>query len=164
MRIPNFARFQRFMQLTAFFVCGMIVGSAIYSALLNDQYNLAIISNRELIDQLDSIKKELKQKEEIHKSNVIKRIVAHIEEQQGKSPIDKITEGELKKRLRADMEIFLGRSIYSIDSDAQLARILLESKVYEDIGDKDYEVNIMTILVVDNVLQIWVEVKLHLPK
>jgi hypothetical protein len=163
MRVPSFERFQRFMQVTAFFVCGMVVGSAVYSGLENDQYNRAILENYKLKDELQSVKKDLKQAEQIRKQNVIKNIVVHIEEPPGKTKIDVLTEAELKRRLKEDLSIFLGRSIYNIDSDALLARRLLQQKTYDKIGDKDYVVNVKTVLVVDRVMQVWAETEVHVP-
>lgn len=145
-------------------MCGLIVGSAIYSALMNDQYNFVITENYRLRDQLEALRDDINQSEKIHKKNAIKSIVPHIEQMSGMPPLDTMTETELKKRLKRDLDIFLGRSIYEIDSDAKMARKLLEQKIYDDIGDKDYELNVKTMLVVDGILQVWAEAKEHLPK
>jgi hypothetical protein len=164
MRIPTFERFQRFMQVTAFFVCGMIVGSAVYSALENDRVNQIIQDNYKLQDELDTIKKDLDYVQQRSKENVIRNIVLFIEEPQGKPVLDIVTQKELKKRLKEDLKIFIGRSIYKIGSESQLARKLLEQKIYDHIGDQDYEVSVKTMLVVDGDLQVWVEAKVHRPK
>jgi hypothetical protein len=164
MRIPTFERFQRFMQVTAFFVCGMVVGSAVYSALENGMVDGLIRENYRLQDQLGTIKKEYEQVQQLHNENVIRNIVPFVEDTQGKSTIDIVAETELKKRLKQDLKIFIGRSIYKIGSDSQLVRNLLDKKIYDHIGDQDYEVSFKTILVADGVLQVWVEAKVHRPK
>jgi hypothetical protein len=164
MRIPTFERFQRFMQVSAFFVCGMIVGSAVYSALENGMVDGLIRENYRLQDQLGTIKKEYEQVQQLRNENVIRNIVPFVEETQGKSTIDIVAETELKKRLKEDLKIFIGRSIYKIGSESQLVRNLLEKKIYDHIGDQDYEVSLKTILVADGVLQVWVEAKVHRPK
>jgi len=164
MRVPSFDRFQRFMQVTAFFVCGLIVGSAVFGALMNDQYDNVTQQNLLLKQQLAGIEKDLALSEKIRKSNVIKSIVPYVIEQPGKPPLGVLTETEIKKRLRKDLDIFLGRSIYNIDTDAPLARKLLNKIIYEDIGDKDYDVSIQTMLVEGGVLHVWVNVNVHLPK
>lgn len=163
MRVPSFDRFRRFMQVAAFFVCGMIVGSAVYSALMNDQYDLVIVENRLLRQQVDSMKESLNKEEKIRKSNVIKTIVPYILVPPGASELDVLTEVDIKKRLKADLDIFLGRSIYNIGKDAPLARKLLNKIVYE-IGDKNYEMTVQTMLVADGELQVWVRVDVKTPK
>lgn len=152
------------MQVIAFFVCGMVVGSAVYSALENDEVDRLIHENYGLKDQLSTTKKDLEQIQELRNRNVIRNIVPFIEEPQGEAVIDVVTQKELKKRLKDDLKIFIGRSIYKIGSESMIARNLLEHKIYDHIGDNDYEVNVKTILVVDGVLQVWVEAKIHRPK
>ncbi|TVX97990.1 hypothetical protein [Cohnella terricola] len=164
MRIPSFDRFQKFMQVTAFFVCGMIVGSAVYSALKNAIVDKVIFENYNLQDQLETVKKDLEAAHLIRKENVIRSIVMTFVYEQANEPLDILTEKELKKRLKDDLEIFQGRSIYLINKDAEMARKLLSTKMYAQVEGQDYDVTIRTILVVDGVLQTWVEAKKHLGK
>ncbi|MFC4596934.1 hypothetical protein [Cohnella hongkongensis] len=163
MRVPSFDRFQKFMQVTAFFVCGMIVGSAVYSALKNNIVDQIILQNYELKDQVDSLKKDLEMAHQVRKENVIRSIVTiFVHEQNEAEAIDILTEKELKRRLKDDLDIFIGRSIYMINTDSTFARRLLNTKVYDQIEGQDYDVTIRTMLVVDGVLQVWVEAKKHL--
>lgn len=164
MRVPSFARFQRLMQLTAFFVCGLIVGAAVFNALKIEQYDSLSKENVLLRQQLAELTSDLKHAEQIRKANVIKSIQPFILEQPGKPELGVATEAEIKKRLKKDLDIFIGRSIYNIDTDAPLARKLLNKIVYEDIGGQDYEVSVQTMLVADGRLQIWVNAIVHLPK
>lgn len=164
MRMPFFSRFQRSMQLTAFFVCGLIVGSAVYSALENTVVNQTILDNYKLQDEVTSLKKDLKESQQVRKENVIRSIVPYIEVPQDKADIDILTVTELKKALKDDLSIFIGRSIYTINTDAKFANRLLTKKIYHDIGERDYEVSVKTMLVVDSVLWVWVVADLHLPK
>lgn len=163
MRVPSFERFRRLMQAAAFFVCGTIVGAAVFGAIQNDVVDRVLLANLKLKERLDEVAKELAQSEQLRKENVIRSIVVIIEDTAGKSAVDALTETKLKAKLKKDLSIFLGRSIYTIDSDARLARKLLEQKIYENVEDKDYEVTVRTMLVVDGVLQVWVEAKVHLP-
>jgi hypothetical protein len=164
LRVPSFNRYQRIMQAAVFFFCGLIVGSAVFSALQNTQVNQFMLENIQLRGELTTLRKEIDQYQQRRKENVIRNVVPYIEEPQGKPALDILTETELKKRLEKDLKIFLGRSIYKIGSDSQLARNLLEQKIYDHIGDKDYEVSVKTMLVVDGVLQVWVVAKVHHPK
>ena len=164
MRVPSFRRFQKFMQVMAFFVCGMIVGSAVYSALKNQIVEQVILENFKLKDQLATMKMDLELAQEVRKENVIRSVTIIFEHDQGANQIDILTETELKKRLKKDLSIFLGRSIYVINTDARFARNLLSNKIYDLVEDKDYEVTLKTMLVVDGVLQVWAEAKVHLRK
>lgn len=164
MRVPAFSKFHRLMQNTAVFICGLIVGSAVATAMMNDQFDLVVKDNIRLRTELETIKQDRKQDGQIQKRNVIKSIIPQLEAVLNTTQLDTITEGEIKKRLKRDLDIFIGRSIYDIDTDAPLARRLLQKKLYDSIADKTYEINIKTMLVVDGVLRVWVEVREHLPQ
>jgi hypothetical protein len=163
MRVPPFDRFQGLMTRAAFFVCGLVVGSAVYSGLQNDQFDRVITRNKQLERQLDDYQKDMKRLQQVRrKETAITSVVPYIKEAAGKPRLDAMTELELKKRLKADLSIFVGRSIYMIGSDSEFARSLLGNKIYDDIGGKSYEIAVKTMLVVDGVLQVWVEAKVHL--
>lgn len=155
MRVPTFDRFQKFMQATAFFVCGMIVGSAVFNALKNDIVEQVTKDNIRLEDQLLNMKIDLEFAQQSRKENVINRISIIFQpnsEKNGK--LDILTETGLKKQLKEDLEILLGRSIYEIDTGSKFARLLLSKKTYE-FEDNHYKVGLDTMLVVDGVLKVW---------
>ncbi|WP_276354176.1 hypothetical protein [Cohnella caldifontis] len=163
MRVPSFERFQRISAAGAFFVCGMVVGAAVWSGLANEQMNQVILRNIELKEQIDNYQEELsRMQNDSEKGSIIQSILVFVEEPAGKTPLDAVTERELKKRIRDDLTGFRGRRVYNIGKDAQFARSLFENKIYSGIGDNDYEVRISTILVADGVLQVWVQAKVHL--
>lgn len=57
----------------------------------------------------------------------------------------------------SDLEPMRGRSMFDIDTDSKLVRLLLDGKLYI-VRDKEYSVKIRTMLVMEGVLQIWVEI------
>lgn len=153
MRVPDFKRYRRFMHSLAFFVCGMIVGAAVFNAMIIDQTNRIMTQNYEIKEQLNLAEKQLQANRQV---SVIRSIVVFVLKPDDKTALDAVSEVQLKKAIEKDLAILTGRSIYDIGSDAELVRKLLEDKVYTDIGGKDLEVNIRTMLVADSVLQVWV--------
>lgn len=143
------------------FTCGCIVGAVVFAGVSNDALNATRRRNIELTDQLDDMKSKLQQANKFkNRQTAIRTIRPIIEEPPGtENAIDILTESELKKRLKSDLSIFLGRSIYDIHADALFARRLLGSKLYPDIHGKNYIVAVKTVLVVDQELQVWVEAK-----
>jgi len=163
MRVPSFERFQRLSAAGAFFVCGMIVGAAIWSGLAQAQYSEIVRKNMELTQQNDTYQEDLNRiKDDSSKLTTIRRITVYVENPQDKPPLDAIAENELKKRVKNDLDGFRGRSVYQIGKDAQFARSIFENKLYSGIGDDDYEVRITTMLAADGVLQVWVAAEVHL--
>jgi hypothetical protein len=138
----------------AFFLCGMIVGAAIYNSMVMDQSNRIIEQNYDLKEQLTLTEAQL---EANRKVTVIRNIVVFVLEKEGKPPNDKVAEKQLKQKLKEDLSILIGQSIYDIGSDAELVRKLINSKQYGEIMEKNYSVFIRTMLLADSVLQVWVE-------
>jgi len=164
MRVPAFDRFMRGMQFVGVFILGMIIGAIIYNSLYLAEFQALIILKSELEEKLEQYEQDiqgLKQFKNQH--TVIKSVLPRIEKEAGQNTgrpeLDHVTEAELIKRIKEDLKSFLGQSIYEIDSDAKFARKLLEKKVYMDVYNKDYTIEVKTILVVDNVLHVWIKVR-----
>ncbi|MFD2116536.1 hypothetical protein ACFSTH_07365 [Paenibacillus yanchengensis] len=169
MRIPLFAKFTKAMQFVGVLLVGIILGAALY-------HSLSLASLEKLMNERTILQAKLTQYEEdiTHlnqfkdQHTVIKSILPRIENEKGQTSerplLDQLTETEIIKRVKEDLSVFLGRSIFDIDSNAQFARKLLEKKVYSDINQKDYVIEIKTVLVVDNVLQVWLTVRTSIKK
>lgn len=166
MRLPPFDRYVRAMQSFGVLLLGILIGAIIYNSLFQARFNSLISLKSELemkLDQYEADIDNLKKFKDQH--TVIKSILPRIETENGastaKPKLDLVTEAELIKRIKEDLSVFIGQSIYEIDSDAMFARKLLAKKVYSNVLRKDYTVEITTMLVVDNVLQVWVKVRLY---
>ncbi len=164
MRIPPFQRFTRAMQLAGIFITGLLIGAITYHTIHIVQLETLLNERTELHTKLLQYQDDIKLLNQFkNQHTVIKSVQPRIEKEVGshsqRPHLDKLTESEIIKRIKEDLSSFLGQSIYEIDSNAQFARKLLERKVYKDIFDKDYTIEIKTVLVVDNTLQVWLTVR-----
>jgi hypothetical protein len=164
MRVPPFGRFVRGMQMVGVLILGMIIGAIVYNSLYLAEFESLIILKSELEVKLEQYEQDIRHLKEFkNQHTVIKSILPRIEKEAGQNSgrpaLDQVTEAELLKRIKKDLQGFLGQSIYVIDSDAKFARKLLDKKVYMDVFNKDYTIEVKTILVVDNVLQVWIKVR-----
>jgi len=163
-RVPPFYRFRGWMRGAAFFACGCVVGAALYNGLAHDQYDRIVRENIELAEKAEQYEKDIERLNQFRsRSSAISSVVVYVEEPQGRAPMDAASEKELKDRVTRDLSIFLGRNMYDIGAEAQLARKLLEGKIYEGIGDKAYRIDLTTMLVADRVLHVWIEARPDLP-
>lgn len=166
MRLPPFDRFARGMQLFGVFLLGMVAGAVVLNTIFIAQFEALFHTKNELEVKLEQYEQDIKNLNQYRNQHtVIKSLQLRIAEDAksdlARSQLDKVTEAELIKKVKEDLSIFLGQSIYEIDSNAKFARRLLERKVYSDINGKDYIVELKTILLADNVLQIWMNAKLY---
>ena len=162
MRMPSFDHYMGAMRLLGVFLVGCIVGGIVlhslfvakFEAMYNTVYGLEA-----KLGQYEADIAKLKQYKNQH--TVIKSIqIRVLETDSSDSRLDKMTESELVKRVNRDLSILLGRSIYDIDADANLVRKLLESKTFVDVNGKDYAIKLETVLLADNVLQVWMSARI----
>lgn len=157
MRLPPFERYVRGLHFAGVFLLGMIAGGVVLNSLFVAQFEALYHTKNNLEVKLEQYEQDIKKFTQYkNQHSVIKSIKLRIgEEGDLRHRPDKLSEAELLKLVKEDLSTLLGHSIYEIDSNAKFARKLLESKVYTDINGKDYKVALKTILLVDNVLQIW---------
>ncbi|SFE22736.1 hypothetical protein SAMN05216378_2802 [Paenibacillus catalpae] len=166
MRIPQFERYVKGLQMLGVLLIGMLLGAIIYNSIYHAQFEALVNLKSDLEVKLEQYESDIKSLTKFkNQHTVIKSVLPRIEEEAGQNndrpKIDKVTEAELIKRIKADLSVFLGQSIYEIDTDAKLARRLLSNKIYTNVLGKDYSIDITTILVADNKLQVWVKVRLY---
>ncbi|MCM3630027.1 hypothetical protein M3194_22090 [Paenibacillus glycanilyticus] len=166
MRIPQFERYVKGMQMAGVLLIGMLLGAVVYNSIYHTQFEALVNLKSDLEVKLEQYETDIESLTKFKDQHtVIKSVLPRIEEEAGQNngrpKIDKVTEAELIKRIKADLSVFLGQSIYEIDTDAMLARRLLSNKIYTNVLEKDYSIDITTILVADNKLQVWVKVRLY---
>lgn len=156
-RRPTIGGFRRFMQLTAIFVLGMVTGSVVYNIIYQTSYNTLWIQNKDLQIQLYQAEEDNKTLKKYNKrSTVIKEVKIRVEDRD--PPLDSLAVKEVVRQLHEELEVLRGRSIFEIDSDGKMARTLLNRKIYA-VRDKEYSIQIKTMLVSEGVLQIWVDMR-----
>ncbi|MEC0333314.1 hypothetical protein NYE69_13440 [Paenibacillus sp. FSL R5-0527] len=154
---PEIKGFRRFLQLAAVFILGMVAGSIVYNVIYQTSYNVLWIQNKDLQIQLHQAEEDLRTlKKYNNRSTVIKEIKVRVEERD--PPLDSLAVKEVTKQLHDELEVLRGRNIFDIDSDAKMARTLLNRKIYI-VRDKEYSIQIKTMLVSEGVLQVWVDMR-----
>jgi len=161
MRIPPFQHFRRFSQISAVFVLGMLMGAIVYNGIYHVGYNVLWLDNQDLRVQIEQYEKDIDTlKKYSNTSTVIRQIKIRTEEgktREGMAPLDPVTVKEILSEMSSDLSPLRGRNVYDIDADSKMARLLLDGKIYI-VRDKEYAVSIRTMLVMEGVLQIWVEI------
>lgn len=162
-RVPPFSRFRQFTQISAIFVLGTVVGAVIYNAIFHVGFNVLWLHNQDLRVQIEQYQKDIQTlKKYNNTSTVIREIKIRSEESKSKedTPLDPVTIKLIISQMGTDLEPMRGRSMFDIDTDSKLVRLLLDGKLYI-VRDKEYSVKIRTMLVMEGVLQIWVEINPH---
>ncbi|UNK17281.1 hypothetical protein MNQ98_22800 [Paenibacillus sp. N3/727] len=156
MRMPPFRRFRPFYQAASIFVLGMVIGSVVYNSLYHASYNKLWMNNKDLQVQILQYEEDIKTLKKYSKQPTVIREIK-IRTEQKSEPIDSLIEKEIVQMMGKDLAALRGRSIFDIDTDSKLTRSLLDDKIYT-VRDKDYKIKIRTMLVMEGVLQIWVDI------
>lgn len=165
MRIPPFERYGFLTRTVAILLVGAICGAIAYHAVYLMNFNALRTTNSELEDRLADYEDRIhKLTQYRNQHSVVQSVLPVLLETKEngiiKKKVDELTKAELKRKLKKDLNVFIGTSIYEIDSNAELARLLLNSKIYT-AGGKEYTVQINTMLIVDNVLRVWFKARLY---
>lgn len=156
MRIPPFNRYRHISQIAAVFVLGAVVGAVVYNAIFQNSYNLLWLSNQDLEIQLKQYDDDIKTlKKYRHQQTVIREIKIRSEQQD--PPLDPVVEKAIIVKLGDDLDVLRGQNVFEIDTYSKFVRKLLDKKIYL-VREKEYTVEIKTLLLMEGMLQIWVEI------
>lgn len=156
MRVPPVHRYRPFYQVASILVLGMIIGSVVYNSLYHASYNKLWMNNRDMQLQIEQYKEDILTLKKYSKQPTVIREIK-IRTEQKSETLDSLTVKEILQMLARDLAALRGRSVFDIDTDSKLTRSLLDDKIYT-VREKNYSVKIRTMLVMEGVLQIWVEI------
>ncbi|MDP4097892.1 hypothetical protein OIN60_14040 [Paenibacillus sp. P96] len=139
-------------------VLGMVFGAIIYNIVWHNRFNELWTMNQDLRLQLQQAQEDNKTLQQLSGRQTVIKKIKITAEQASTEKIDPIDIKDIIQQLYADMEVLRGRDIFEIDSDSRLVRTLLNRKIYT-VREKEYAVQIKTMLVMEHVLQIWIEVR-----
>lgn len=159
MRVPSFDHFADMAKATGLLIAGAVIGSAVFMSIFHHNLNAALIENRELqaeneklIQDNTNYKKNRNQLSTINKIEVIV-------ESADLDPLDKVTEQEIERRVRSDLKVIVGMKVATFAESPHVYQQLLAQKTYHAILDKDYLVNMKTMMLIQNELKVWVIAK-----
>lgn len=142
-------------------IAGMIIGAALFLSIYNQRLNMMIVQNRELVSENVRLEGEVEDlKKNKNQQNTINLLNIYVEAADD-SPLDKITESELKRRIHGELKkIIVGRKISDFAAMPDVYEQILKEKPYMGVLDKDYIVqSVKWIVLTQTELKVWVTVK-----
>ncbi|MDB5055920.1 MAG: hypothetical protein JWM44_3970 [Bacilli bacterium] len=153
MRIPPFERYEKTFVGLGIFIVGMIVGSAIFMAIYQNNFSLLSIQNQHMRTEIESLKttnKNLSLKQNRVAPSAIRSIAVIFEAKNDAAKLDEISENELRKKIVQDLQFLNGKAIAKLKEDPLLYRNLIDGKTYHAIGERDYVVYVRTFMVIES--------------
>lgn len=157
MKVPQFERYAHRLQAFALVICGAIIGAAIFMSITHHQLDYEIKMRRELQHQFDKLKED-NESLKIHrnKQSIIKSVHVMLED---RVQFDDMIVSEIEKRVEADLKSLRGMPIDQLEQSPQQIRELYGARMLPSIHQKDYVVEIRTIIVIYGDLKVWITAK-----
>jgi hypothetical protein len=160
MRIPPFDRFNRSVGVLGLLLAGGITGSALFTAVFHHNFTLLYLQN----ENLRAKNSELAQKVEAltrtkHTQTSIGMVTLHIDKTEDSPAIDAIVENKLKEKMAKDLNIVIGKPVSALKAAPLVYERLIDGQVYHQVQEKDYEVHVRRMMIIQSELIFWVTVK-----
>jgi len=159
LRVPQFARYRHLLAGFGLVVSGAIIGSAVYMSIFQHNYNLLYVQlhkymeeNADLRRDIDSLNKTRNKMALINVVNVY--LVPSELEELPSEDIQKEIEGSVKN----DLKLVVGQKAAYVRDARPLYEQLIHQKLYS-IHDKNYVIEVKSIVLVQTELSIWITAK-----
>jgi cell division protein FtsL len=162
-RVPPFNRYERFFAGFGLFIAGAIVGSAIFMVIYQYNFSLLSIQNQQMRTEMDNLiatNKNLNLKQKKAAQTNIQSIKVLFEQKNELNKLDEISENELRKKIIQDLQFLSGKPVAQLKLDPLLYRNLIEGKTYHAIHERDYIINVRTLMVVETELTVIINASL----
>jgi hypothetical protein len=161
MRVPQFEAYEKSFAGVGLFLVGLIVGCALFMSIYQSNFSLLSIQNQQMrieLGQLKETNRNLNLKDKKSTQPDIHSIKVIFERKTEASKLDEVSENELRQKITQDLQFLNGTAIRKIKDEPLLYRNLLEGKTYHEIRERDYIINVRTLIVVDDELTVTLNV------
>ncbi|MFD0871888.1 MULTISPECIES: hypothetical protein [Paenibacillus] len=156
MRVPNFDRYRHWLARFGLFLAGVIIGAALFMGIYQQNFSLLASRNADLEQEIRELRNEIETYSKNRKQAAyIGGIFVHLEEGH---TLDDLSKVELEKRVHEDLKVLSGKPVADFKKDPKLYMKLIE-KPYPGIYDKDYRVEVTTLMLVQSELRVWFRAK-----
>lgn len=155
MRIPPFYRYTSYMRRLAVFICGLIIGAAIYSSLQHHMYTILAIRNEKLTQ--DNIQLELNL-QQANRTKLRASSIATIQIEYEATAtdrtrmIDELTTEEVEAKVRNHLRTMIGKSTSLLKEVPQVFYALVEEPSYRTSNGNTYKVRVKRFVLIQSEL------------
>ncbi|WP_253735776.1 hypothetical protein [Paenibacillus sp. FJAT-26967] len=154
--MPDFNRFPRLLSGLGLFISGGIVGSAVFLSLYHHTYNVLVIDNLNLRKENSELQLDIESLNKFrNKQGLITHVTVHLYNSV-QHPLESHVEKAIEDRVKRDLKIVEGQKVGEIRDSPQLYERLITNKTYYGVVDKDYIVNVKSMVLVQSELTVWI--------
>jgi hypothetical protein len=161
MRVPQFERYEKSLVGAGLFLVGLIVGCALFMSIYQNNFSILSIQNQQMRIEIGNLKDTIRDLKLNHKKSdqpLIHSIKIVFERKAEANKLDEVSENELRQKITQDLQFLNGTDVRKIKEDPLLYRNLLEGKTYHAIRERDYTINVRTLIAIDDELTVTLNV------
>jgi hypothetical protein len=140
-------------------MAGGIIGSALFLCIYKNSLNIVIEHNRELQNERKELMEKMDSFTKTRNRMTVINDVEVIISTGDAGNLDKITVGEIRKRVESDLQVVVGQKISSFSENPLVYEKLIAQRIYQNIGEKSYVVNVRSLVLAQTELKVWITVK-----
>lgn len=162
MKVPDFRQFVAWSRAIALVLCGMIIGAAVFMLIYQHNMNEVLTANDTLRREKNELMTKIADLEKYkNQHTVIKSIVIDIEDDPEAPEISKVIKNKIIESVKDALSVLKGKEIsYFANTDtSQLARILFGERRLSNIHERDFIVEIKTMIIVYDELKVRITAK-----
>jgi hypothetical protein len=160
MRVPELDQYARFFQAVGIFIAGGIVGAAIYMGIHQQLFNTIWLENYAYKEKIKELQEDSQTLRKLRDGQgAIAKVNIRIESEEGRPPLDTVTQKELEAKIRSDLKFLVGKKSSDLQENPDVYKKLLASKIYFGIQGKDYRVDVHALFLSGTQLTYWVKVR-----
>jgi cell division protein FtsL len=157
MRVPPFERYEKTLAGAGLFLVGLIVGCALFMSIYQHNFSLLSTQNQQMHSEIKDLKDTNRNLILNHKKSnqpLIHSIKVAFERKAEANKLDEVSENELRQKITQDLQFLNGTDVRKIKQEPMLYRNLLEGKTYHAVHERDYIINVRTLIAIDDELTV----------
>lgn len=161
MRIPPFYLYTRYMRGVAIFICGLIIGAAIFSSLQHHMYTILAIRNQKLTQDNKQLQINLQQanKTKIRASSIATiQVEYETTEIDRTNMIDELTTKEVEAKVQDHLRTTIGKSTSLLKEAPQVFYALVEEPSYRTSNGNTYKVRVKRFVLIQSELVVTIAI------
>ena len=161
MRVPPFERYVRFLSGFGLLLSGGVIGGALFMGLYQEGFTTLVLENERLRQENVQLSKDIDSLQKYkNRQSVVGKINVYVQKTGADSaPLEEFVETEVRSRVYNDLQVVTGQPLSAIANNPLMYQNLIDKKIYTGIHEKDYIVNLKTMMIQPGQLTVWITVR-----
>lgn len=160
MRVPPLGIFAGWFQAFGLLCAGAIIGAAIFMVIYQHNMTELIKQNELLIGQKEQLQEEIEPLKTYRDyETTLKTIEIHIESLPERNRPDELIQSQIKKSVYSQLKPLIGMKVANFYEHPKQIKEYYGRRVLPNINEKDYIVEIDTVVILYGKLNVWIHVE-----